>query len=197
GTPEVVLKEPAAGGTMWGNAWVDGMQQRLPWDPEIWIQNEGRGLLIQGSREWADYKVSTEITPHLAKAVGLAARVQGMQRYYALLLCVDGTANLVKMLEGQAVLAKKDFKWEFGQSYPLSLEVNGTRIRAWCGEQFLFEAADTDRPLTSGAIAIVCEEGRGKNGPVTIRSVSQRRNHECCDSSGIDRCLKCIPKTFN
>jgi hypothetical protein len=173
GLPNVILKKPAAGGTMWAKAWVDGMQQRLPWDPEIWIQNEGRGLLIQGTRQWGDYKVSTLITPHMVKAAGLAARVQGMQRYYALLLCNDGTARLIKMLDGQRILAQKEFKWELTQTYPLSLEVEGNRITAWIGEQLLFQTTDADRPLTSGAIGIVCEEGRGKNGPVTIEPVRE------------------------
>jgi len=168
GAPKVILKKPAAGGTMWLKAWVDGMQQRLPWDPEIWIQNEGRGLLIQGTRHWTDYRVSTEITPHMVKAAGLAARVQGMQRYYALLLCSDGTARLIKMLDGQTILAEMNFNWEFTGNYQLSIEVDGNRIAAWIGQQPLFQIIDSDRPLTSGAIGIVCEEGRGRNGPVTI-----------------------------
>ena len=164
----MILKKPAGGGTMWMKAWVDGMQQRLAWDPEIWIQNEGRGLLIQGTRDWTDYRVSAEIMPHMVKAAGLAVRVQGMQRYYALLLCNDGTARLIKMLDGETILAQKEFKWDFTRSYLLSLEIEGNYIAARIGEQALFEVTDADRPLTSGAIGIVCEEGRGKNGPVTI-----------------------------
>ena len=171
GPPDVILKKPAAGGTMWIRAWVDCMQQRLAWDPEIWIQNEGRGLLIQGTRDWIDYKVTTEITPHMVKAAGLAARVQGMQRYYALLLCNDGTARLIKMLDGQTTMAQMDFKCHFTRGYQLSLEVEGNHIAAWIDGQPLFQATDIDHPLTSGAIGIVCEEGRGRNGLVTIEPV--------------------------
>jgi len=171
GSPDVILKKPDAAGTMWIKAWVDGMQQRLAWDPEIWIQNEGRGLIIQGTRDWIDYKVTTEIRPHMVKAAGLAARVQGMQRYYALLASNDGIARLIKMLDEQTILAQMDFKWNLPGSYEFSLEVEGNHITAWIDGQMLFQAMDADRPLTSGAIGIVCEEGRGRNGPVKIEPI--------------------------
>jgi ADP-ribosylglycohydrolase len=169
GAPNTVLKKPAAGGQMWTSAWTDGLQGPMPRWHDTWIQNEGRGLLIQGTRDWTDYTVSTEITPHMVKAAGLAARVQGMQRYYAVLLCNDGTAKLIKMLDGETILAKKDFRWEFTRPYQLSLTVQGNRVIARVGDQLQLEAIDDDRPLNGGAIAIVCEEGRGKNGPVTIQ----------------------------
>jgi ADP-ribosylglycohydrolase len=171
GTPNMVLKQPDAGGSMWKRAWVEGTPLPVSWTPDGWTQNEGRGLMIQGTRDWTDYQVSTEITPHLVKAAGLAVRVQGMRRYYAVLLCNDGTAKLVKVLDDQTVLAQADFAWEFNHPYSLSLEVKGDRIKAWIDDRIMLEARDTDRPLNGGAIAIVCEEGRGKNGPVMIQRV--------------------------
>ena len=104
GEPEVTLTRPAAGGERWRQAWVNGVDQ---WDerwPEAFriVQNEGTGLLIHGTREWRDYTVSAAITPYLAASVGTAARVQGMRRYYALLL-VPGGVRLIKALDGETM----------------------------------------------------------------------------------------------
>jgi len=173
GAPDVVLTRPATGGTMWRRAWVDGVDQYGPWWPEPYrlVQNYGTGLLIQGTREWTDYRVSADVTPHLVKAAGIAARVQGMRRYYALLLCGDGKARLVKALDGNTVLAEADCAWEFGETYDLSLEVVGACLRAWIDGQQLFEVDDADRPLTGGAVALICEEGRTATETVTVRPV--------------------------
>ena len=100
------------------------------------------------------------ITLHLATAAGLAARVQGMQRYYALLLTRDGTARLVKALDGDTVLAECPFAWTFGATYDFALTVRGTHIEAAIDGQVLFAVEDADRPLTDGAVALVVEEGR-------------------------------------
>ena len=35
------------------------------------IQNEGRGLMMHGCRDWTDYQVSATMTPHMCKAGGL------------------------------------------------------------------------------------------------------------------------------
>jgi len=68
---------------------VNGVSRFDAWWPEPYrlIQNEGMGLLIQGTREWRDYQVRAAVTPHMATSAGIGARVQGLQRYYALLLC--------------------------------------------------------------------------------------------------------------
>jgi ADP-ribosylglycohydrolase len=173
GMPNVVLTRSADGSTMWRRAWVNGVDQYGPWWPEPFrlVQNYGTGLLMQGTREWTDYRVNADVTPHMAKAAGIAARVQGMRRYYALLLCNDGQVRLIKALDGKAVLAETDFAWEFGETHDLGLEVIGTRIRAWIDGQQLFEVDDTERPLEGGGVALVCEEGRTATQAVTVRSI--------------------------
>ena len=168
GMPNVILKKPEAGGSMWINAWVDATHKRLSWTPNTVIQNSGRGLLTQGTREWTDYRVSADITPHVAKAAGIAARVQGMQRYYALLFCNNATVKLVKLLDGETILAQKYFSWEFSQTFLLAMEVQQAQITCFVNGIELFRVVDKSRPLMAGAIAIVCEEGRLTHGPVTI-----------------------------
>ncbi len=102
---------------MWRKAWVNGVDifgERWWPDPYRLVQNEGRGLLMQGTCEWIDYQANSTVTIHLAKAAGIAARVQGLRRYYAILLCDDGKARLIKALDGDNVLAEVDFPWTAG-----------------------------------------------------------------------------------
>jgi hypothetical protein len=162
---------------MWQRGWVDGLDH-LEWrwpEPYRLVQNYDRGLLIQGTREWKDYRVSADVTPHLVKAAGIAARVQGMRRYYALLLGRDGAdaghpnVRLVKVLDGDTVLAETDLPWSFGATYDLSLEVMGSRLRAWIGGQQVFEVEDNERSLTGGGVALVCEEGRTATQGVRVQ----------------------------
>ena len=170
GTPDVVLTRPQDGSTMWRRAWVDGMDRYGPWYPEPYrmVQNEGTGLLIQGTREWTDYRVSADVTPHMVKSAGIGARVQGMRRYYALLLCSDSKVRLVKALDGNRVLAEIDFAWTFGETHDLSLQVVGTHLRAWIDGQQALEAEDADRPLTGGGVALICEQGRTATQKVVV-----------------------------
>jgi hypothetical protein len=178
GEPNVVLRRPAfadpargrGNGIMWLRAWVDGADHFEPWWPESFrvAQDEGRGLAIQGAREWHDYRVSAELTFHMAAAAGIAARVQGMKRYYALLLRGDGRVQLVKALDGDRVLAEAEAGATWGRDYRLALEVQGTHLRGWVDDRLLFDLDDTERPLTGGAIALVCEEGRAGADTITI-----------------------------
>jgi hypothetical protein len=83
-----------------------------------------------------------------------------MQRYYALLLCDDGSAKLVKALDGDTVLAECAFPWTLGSAYIFALTVNGNRIEASIDGRRLFSVEDADRPLGGGGVALVVEEGR-------------------------------------
>jgi ADP-ribosylglycohydrolase len=176
GEPQVTFTRPTSPGyerhspVMWRKAWVDGLDGEFSSHAEPFrlVQNDGTGLLIQGTREWKNYRVSADVTPHLVESAGIAARVQGMRRYYALTLYRDGKLRLVKALDGLTVLGEVDFPWEFGETHDLSLKVDGSRLSAWIDDQPVFDLLDNDRPLTSGAIALVCQEGRTATQSVTI-----------------------------
>jgi len=184
-TPDITLKRPdyvvnadrrtATGlpSNMWRLAWVNGMDQYDWWWPEAYrlVQNEGRGLLIQGTRNWQDYQVESTVTLHLANCAGIAVRVQGMRRYYALLLCDGGKARLVKALDGDQVLAETDFAWTLGGTYTFTLRVQGQRLEAAIDGNLLFTVEDNDRPLAGGGVAFLCEAGRIMSEAMTVRPV--------------------------
>ncbi len=173
GDPEVTFQQPSASGSkdpasMWRRAWVNGVD-------ELWtfvesfrlMQNEGRGLIIQGTRDWHNYIVTADVTPHLAKSAGIAARVQGMRRYYGLLVCQDQQVRLVKMVNQETILASAEFEWEFGDTLELSLLVSGDELKGVVNGSVVLEA--TDSVLSSGGIALVSEEGRTSTRVVSVK----------------------------
>ncbi|MEM7116037.1 MAG: ADP-ribosylglycohydrolase family protein [Chloroflexota bacterium] len=163
GMPNVTFGRPEYGGIMWRKAWVDGVDIWFAPDraePFRMVQNEGCGLLMQGTREWTDYEVRSQVTPHMVKSGGIGARVQGMRRYYGLVLGSDGKAQLVKALDGTSVLAEKEIGWKFRGTYDLRLRVTDNRLQGWVDGEQVFDIVDEKRPLTSGAIGLICEEGR-------------------------------------
>jgi len=173
GAPDVRLGRPEGRGTMWRRAWINGVDQfegRWP-EPYRIVQNRGTGLLIQGGQDWTDYQVSAPVSVHLAKASGIAARVGGLRRYYALLLCHDGKARLVKARDGDTVLAETGFPWEVRRPYHLSLVVTGNRIEARIDGDAMFDVTDRQDPLAGGGIGLICEEGCLSSEAVTISPV--------------------------
>ena len=157
---------------MWRRAWVDGVDRLETGGSEPYrlIQDHGTGLIIQGTRQWTNYRFSAAITPHLVKAAGIGVRVQGMRRYYGLLLCADGRLRLVKALDGVTELASIAYEWEPGSTYRLSLQVVNTALQAWVNDRLL-EVAELDGDLSGGGIALICEEGCMDAGEVAVEPV--------------------------
>jgi hypothetical protein len=105
------------------------------------------------------------MTPHLATEVGVAARVQGLRRYYAVLLGPAGV-RLVKVNNGaETTLAEAPVGWELGREYAISLETQGNRITATVDDA-TFSAEDAE--LAAGGIGLICTEGRVGVDTVTV-----------------------------
>lgn len=186
GAPDLAFIRPAErehnrlaaqpGPVMWRLAWVDGLDSRerlanLDYWPEAYrlIQNRGRGLLMQGTREWTSYQLTAQMTPHMCQAGGIAVRVQGMTRYYALLLD-QHQARIIRAFEGRdTVLAQSDHGWSWGETVTLSLKAEGHRLTASINGVAVMQAEDALYP--SGAIALVAEAGRIGCEQVEVRPV--------------------------
>lgn len=171
GVPTVILGRPREGGSLWRRAWVTAVDQFGEGGgafPYRLIQNAGCGMVIQGAREWTDLGVEARICPHLAAATGLAVRVQGLRRYYALLLAERGRARLVRVLGATHVLGEAEFSWEFDRPYALALAAQGRYLSARVDGQLLFAVTDPDPSLDGGAIGLICAEGHVEVGPVGV-----------------------------
>ena len=158
---------------MWHRAWVNGIDQYAPRYSESFrlVHNIGTGLLIYGSRDWTDYQVSADVTPHLVKRSGIAVRVQGMKRYYGLLMHRDGLLQIVREYDGTTVLAEIPYPMELYQTVQLNFSVEGTKLKGSIDSQIVIEA--DDRMLSEGAIALVVEEGRTATQAVEIQPINQ------------------------
>ena len=86
--------------------------------------------------------------------------MQGLERYYALLFSDGNRIQLIKRLDGESVLEEKDFAWDLGRQFILKLSVRGQKIEGWIDDMILFSVEDVDRPLMSGGIGLIVEEGR-------------------------------------
>jgi len=173
GEPDVTFQQPDTSQgkyptAMWRRAWVNGVDELWTFAESFRLmQNEGRGLIIQGTRDWHNYSVTADVTPHMAKAAGIAARVQGMRRYYGLLISQDQQIRLVKVVNDQTVLASADFEWAFGDTVELSLSVDGDKLIGMVNGKLVLEAEDS--ALASGGIALVSEEGRTATNVVRVK----------------------------
>lgn len=164
------IRSTEAPGVRWKEAWIDGVDAWDDWlKPEFHIvQNRGIGLIAQGSEEWTDYTISTTASIPLATSAGVAARIGGMRRYYALVLAHGGKAQLVKCVNERTVLAEIDVPWEVDVSYDFTLTVDGNHLRGTVAGVTL-EATDEDRPLRGGAAGLVVEVGALEAGEITVR----------------------------
>jgi hypothetical protein len=162
GTPTVTFHRPAdRSATLWQRAWVDAVDhfEGRYFEAFRISQNQGRGVMAQGGGDWIDYTVRSAITPYLARNAGLAVRVQGLRRYYALLLGSDGVARLVKMDDSETILAETPFAWDLFTSYTLSLTVEGATLTGVINNTVKLTATDPGSRLAAGAAGFVIEEG--------------------------------------
>jgi ADP-ribosylglycohydrolase len=161
GTPTTLFRRPPGDSKMWLRAWINAVDHvGTRWTSPFHLsQNRGTGLFIQGSRDWQNYAVQSAIMSDPAKSFGLAARVQGLTRYYALLLGANQMVRLVRNYDGIQVLAETPYRWNWSQRYRFNLEVNGSSIAGSINGTELVRFTDNEKPLLDGGIALVCEEG--------------------------------------
>jgi len=146
---------------MWRNAWVkatDHWQNRFKQTFRITNDN-GRGMIITGTSEWKNYTVSSKINYFLAESGGIAARVQGLKRYYALELTKYNKLRLVKMLDTLKVLYEVDFNFEFNKEYKLSLTVENKEIIGQVDNKEFIKFTDENDPFLNGGISLLVESG--------------------------------------
>jgi len=170
GEPNCVFRKPQTGGAAWKHAWVSSLfsvWHEIGDTSFMLVQNEGRGIMTTGTRQWQNYRVQATIMPHMVRAMGLAARYQGQSRYYALLL-LPGIARLIKRHDEEQVLAECPFVWRWRQTYELALRIQDERIEAYVDDKKIFEIFDAYQPLVGGAIGVLCDEGQIHVKEVTV-----------------------------
>jgi hypothetical protein len=162
GAPELRLRRPAKTGDFWRQAWINAVSifsKHFPASFRI-SQSAGEGIIIHGTRQWTDYTVAAAVTVHLGQQGGLAVRVQGLRRYYALLMCADGFLRLVKSRDNdRTVLAETAFGFSLDEPHQLKIKVTGAQIECLLDDRAVFSVQDADDPYTNGGIGLVIVDG--------------------------------------
>jgi hypothetical protein len=173
GPPELRLRRPDEPGDFWRLAWINSVSifsKNFPAAFRI-SQSVGEGIIIHGTRQWSDYTVSSSIVIHLGHEGGLAVRVQGLRRYYAMLLSRDGYLRLIKVRDGKrTVLAEKAYSWNLEQSYPMSVTLSGSEIDCSIDGQPVFSISDTTEGYENGGIGLVINEGALSTAEIRVSS---------------------------
>ncbi|CAL5867691.1 uncharacterized protein PFLUO_LOCUS1910 [Penicillium psychrofluorescens] len=178
GAPRLTLKPPSKGifestpgqGTtalsipkcdLWRRAWVRGVDK---WNIEFPVpfrvsNNHGEGMIIHGTRDWTDYRVACKgLTVHLGTPAGLAARVQGLNRYYAMVFQPDNQVALIKAWDEKRIeLAKAEFAWEMETGYDVTMNVCGDKIEGCIAGGPHLTAVDSK--WTCGGIGLLLTDG--------------------------------------
>jgi hypothetical protein len=128
---------------------------------------------MQGTREWRDYQAEADITPWLMDAGGIAVRVQGLKRFYALQLVKDNKIRLMKALDNDTILAEKDFDWEIHTTYLLKMQVSGNQVKAWVDGKLIFDISDEGTSLSGGAVAYVVDQGHIASQAMTVKPANR------------------------
>ena len=171
GTPTVTFRRPAAGGSAWARAWVNAASDaHFGVPPERLcrlVDNHGTGLLLTGEWEWADYTVSTDVSPHLCRRAGLAAAVRGLRRYAALVLDEDKGIRLIEQRDDtRRVLAESSVTWHEERPVSLSLTMTAAGITARVNDETL-TASGAGLP-TRGGIGLLVDQGQAEFGRVCV-----------------------------
>jgi ADP-ribosylglycohydrolase len=176
GAPEVTLRRPQDPSEFWRKAWVNNVSffsKNFPSAFRI-SQDRGSGIIACGARDWTDYRVSSEVTVHLGSGAGIAARVQGLRRYYSLQLDVGGKARLIKTRDdSRAILAEAPCSWSLEKPITLSLEVHGADVTGVAGGVTLHATDDTGAPFENGGVGLVVAEGALSTDEVHVRPLSE------------------------
>jgi ADP-ribosylglycohydrolase len=178
GAPDVTFSRPPdrtlpGFPLLYRRAWVNAVDHWEYWwnQPFRIIQNSGRGLISTGTHDWHDYAASARVTAAKFHAGGIAVRVQGLRRYYALLLTDGNKVQLIKALVDDQVLAEQDFSWDIWTPYEMRLESKGNRLRAWIDKQLLFDIEDSQDPLSGGGVALVVDRGHLAAPEISVKPV--------------------------
>lgn len=171
GTPSLTLKRPEGEGIFWRMAWVNGVSffsKRFP--PSFRIsQDRGDGIIIHGTRQWTDYTVKSDVMLHLGTAGGLAARVQGLRRYYALRLARKGTLQLVKVRDDvTTILAEAACPVELEVTVSMKLTVLGSRIIGEADGTVIEAFDDGDQAFLNGGIGLLISDGAISTPSITV-----------------------------
>ncbi|KAL7920946.1 ADP-ribosylglycohydrolase [Trichoderma austrokoningii] len=169
GVPDMVLRVPLKQPCeFWHRAWVNGADKFSNFSFLI-AQGQGEGIIIYGTREWDNYSVTVpNFTVKLGAPAGLAIRVQGINRYYAVTFTADKRINIVKAHDmHRSVLSSAAFSWELDCKYQVTLAAHDTTIFVRIDDT---ELRAVDSQYKGGGFGLIATDGCVSADSFTIAS---------------------------
>lgn len=162
GAPQMTLMRPKKSpSSFWDRSWVNGVDTWLEaMGVSVCIaQSKGEGIVSYGTREWTDYSLAvSRLVIKIGGPSGIAIRVQGLNRYYALVFNNDRyTISLIKAKDEKRIeLARVNYEWRLDEEYEVTLEAKGDMIRARVRTA---EIVASDSEYLGGALGLVVTDG--------------------------------------
>ncbi len=161
GTPTVVLRRPDQPGRFWRRAFVDAVSLFETGRKTSFVlsQDQGRGLLIYGSRDWTAVRVEAAVAIHLGSG-GVAASIGGLRRYTALMLENGRHLRLRQVRDGvERVLAETELAWRLDEPVRLALVLRDGVLVGEADGKPVLRAEAPDGALAGGAVGLVLDTG--------------------------------------
>lgn len=120
------------------------------------IRSTGRGHLVSGNRDWADYRFTARVKRNLVADCGLVVRWQGLQRY----LAVAGDGARLRLFSRDHIdttLMDVPFPWAPGEDHRFDITVAGADVRVIVDGVELLHGKDTH--LQRGGFGFLCDSG--------------------------------------
>ena len=171
GPPNTRLQRPKEPSDFWRRAWVNAVDTFSTSFPHAFriSQDRGEGMIIHGGRQWRDYRVETALTVHLAEQAGIGIRVQGLRRFYALLLVRPNVLRLVRVRDGEStVLAQTPFEWSFERPYYFVLETVGATFEVAVEGVRLAARDDSEEAIADGGVALIIAGGAASSDEILV-----------------------------
>ncbi len=162
GPPELTLRRPSEPSDFWHRAWVNGVDIFSKHFPESFhiSQDRGAGLIIHGTRQWTDYKVTADVVVHLGRYAGLTARTQGLRRFYAARISAKGLFEITRSYDDEIeVLASAAFEFRLDNWVSMFMIVLGTTVTAGADKITLTVDDTSNKVLKDGGIGLMVAEG--------------------------------------
>ena len=162
GSPRMTLMRPTQQpGDFWRQAWVNGASifHKTMGAPFYIAQDHGEGIVLYGTREWTDYQIKVhKFRINLGSPAGVAVRVQGLRRYYALVFKRGGQIAFVKNVDDQKIeLSSTTYEWSLDASYDVAISVQGSNLKGYIDEKQVMEVKD--ERYGNGGIGFVVTNG--------------------------------------
>lgn len=116
------------------------------------------GEMYTGHHLWKNYALSCTLKPVTGEIHLIQARVQGAMRSYAAGFYGNGKVALLKNENGYRALEEREFPWEAGKEYRLTLSVQGDEITLSMDGNQLLKWKDQE-PLKQGCAGIAVQKG--------------------------------------